>query len=322
MDVPFTKMHGLGNDFMVIDNRSDSYDLTTDVIRKWSDRNTGIGFDQLLMVQEPSVEGALFNYRIFNADGDEVEHCGNGARCFARYVTDRKMTTETSIPVNTQAGIITLRLQDNNEVTVEMGVPNFTPDDIPLLVDAKTKTETERLISAEQHKQYQLLLSAGSASGSVSGITTNSNSIVTERFANLSDTEHLKNHPIHFGSVSIGNPHAVLWVDDLNSTPVKELGSQLERHSVFPQRVNVGFMQLLTDAEVQLRVFERGVGETKSCGTGACAAVAIGIQQGILQREVAVNLQGGKLKIVWSENHKSIEMTGPCSTVFEGQTRM
>jgi len=311
MDVPFTKMHGLGNDFMVIDNRSDSYEFTASIIKKWSDRKTGIGFDQLLVVQEPSVEEALFDYRIYNADGGEVEHCGNGARCFARYVTDRKMTDKTSIPVNTQAGIITLRLQDNEEVTVEMGVPNFRPANIPLLTDAKLNTE---LGVGADHGQYQLLLSADKAS--------KSDSIVTEHFANLSDANYLKSEPIHFGSVSIGNPHAVLWVDDLDSTPVKELGSQLERHSVFPERVNVGFIQLLTDSEVQLRVFERGVGETKACGTGACAAVAIGIQQGILQREVAVNLQGGKLNIVWSENHKSIEMTGPCSTVFEGQTRM
>lgn len=301
MDVPFTKMHGLGNDFMVIDNRSDSYELSSSLIRKWADRNTGIGFDQLLMVQEPSVEGALFDYRIFNADGDEVEHCGNGARCFARYVTDRKMTDATSIPVNTQAGIITLRLQDNEEVTVEMGVPHFEPEKIPLLADA-------------EHAQYELALSGNQAS--------KSDSIVTEHFKNLSDADYLASQPVHFGSASIGNPHAVLLVNDTDLTPVKELGAQIERHSVFPERVNVGFMQVLTDTEVKLRVFERGVGETRACGTGACAAVAVGVQQGLLKRDVAVNLQGGKLRIVWSENHKSIEMTGPCSTVFEGQTRM
>jgi len=301
MDVPFTKMHGLGNDFMVIDNRSDSYELTPDIVRKWANRFTGIGFDQLLMVQEPSVEGALFDYRIFNADGDEVEHCGNGARCFARYVTDRNMTDATSIPVNTQAGIITLRLQDNEEVTVEMGVPDFSPKNIPLIADA-------------EHAQYQLVLSGDEAS--------KSDSLVTEHFKNLSDSNHWVDQPVHFGSVNIGNPHAVLLVNDVESSPVKELGALIEKHNVFPERVNVGFMQLLTDTEVQLRVFERGVGETQACGTGACAAVAVGVQQGLLQRDVAVNLQGGKLRIVWSENHKSIEMTGPCSTVFEGQTRM
>jgi len=287
MDVPFTKMHGLGNDFMVIDNRSGSYELTTDVIKRWSDRHTGIGFDQLLMVQEPSVEGALFDYRIFNADGAEVEHCGNGARCFARYVTDRNMTEARVIPVNTQAGIITLRLQDNDEVTVDMGIPNFAPAHIPLLTDG-------------EYPHYQLLLSDVKA--------TKASAMVVEQTANLCDQNYLAKQPIQFGSVSIGNPHAVLWVNDLESAPVKSLGSVLEKHSVFPERVNVGFMHLLTDNEVQLRVFERGVGETKACGTGACAAVAIGIQQGILQREVAVNLQGGKLRIVWSKNHKSIEI--------------
>lgn len=313
MDVPFTKMHGLGNDFMVIDNRSNSYRLTSDIIKRWSNRYTGVGFDQLLMVQEPSVEGALFDYRIFNADGDEVEHCGNGARCFARYVTDRNMTDARSIPVNTQAGIITLRLQDNDDVTVDMGIPNFSPSHIPLLADA-------------EHLQYQMALSDVTA--------LKSDSMVTEAFSNSSDRETVGatdrvnagafdvHQPIHFGSVSIGNPHAVLWVDNLSRAPVLTLGARLEKHTVFPERVNVGFMQFLTDKEVQLRVFERGVGETQACGTGACAAVAVGIQQGILQREVAVNLLGGKLRIVWPENHKSIEMTGPCSTVFEGQTRM
>ena len=149
-----------------------------------------------------------------------------------------------------------------------------------------------------------------------------SDSLVTEHFKNLSDSNHWVDQPVHFGSVNIGNPHAVLLVNDVESSPVKELGALIEKHNVFPERVNVGFMQLLTDTEVQLRVFERGVGETQACGTGACAAVAVGVQQGLLQRDVAVNLQGGKLRIVWSENHKSIEMTGPCSTVFEGQTRM
>ncbi len=301
MDVPFTKMHGLGNDFMVIDNRSNSYTLNSAVIKKWSDRNTGIGFDQLLMVQEPSVEGALFDYRIFNADGDEVEHCGNGARCFARYVTDRNMTDATSIPVNTMAGIITLRLQDNEEVTVDMGIPNFSPANIPLKADA-------------EYLQYQLDISKSNA--------IQSNSIITENFINAGNDVLPTNQLMHFGSVNIGNPHAVLWVKDVHTAPVNLWGAALENHPVFPARVNVGFMQLLTDQEVQLRVFERGVGETKACGTGACAAVAIGIQQGILQREVAVNLLGGKLRIVWPKNHKSIEMTGPCSTVFEGQTRM
>jgi len=273
MDIPFTKMHGLGNDFMVIDNRSESYQLNPELIKRWSNRKTGIGFDQLLMVQEASVDGALFDYRIFNADGGEVEHCGNGARCFAKFVTDRGMTDAREIPVNTSAGMITLRLVDNGDVTVNMGIPTFVPADIPLHADAESD-------------QYSLLLSGS------------------------------------FASVAIGNPHAVLQVSDVDSAPVEELGPLLESHTVFPSRVNVGFMEVLTDSEVKLRVFERGVGETDACGTGACAAVATGIRQGLLQRQVTVALRGGKLTIVWPENNKTIEMTGPCSTVFEGQTRM
>jgi len=293
MDVPFTKMHGLGNDFMVIDNRSESYQLTPEIIRRWSNRQLGIGFDQLLMVQEPSVEGALFDYRIFNADGLEVEHCGNGARCFARYVTDRGMTEATSIPVNTAGGLLTLRLLDNGEVTVDMGVPNFIPETIPLLADA-------------EHLQYVLNLSEN--------IATNAGELTLQNNAQLKQA--------NFGSVSIANPHIVLLVDDVDTAAVETLGPMLESHKVFPSRVNVGFMQVLTDTDVRLRVYERGVGETQACGTGACAAVAVGVRQKLLQRKVTVNLRGGKLTIVWPENNKTIEMTGPCSTVFEGQTRM
>ena len=293
MDVPFTKMHGLGNDFMVIDNRAQSYQLNPDIIRRWANRKTGIGFDQLLMVQEPSVDGALFDYRIFNADGLEVEHCGNGARCFARYVTDRGMTDASSIPVNTLAGLLTLRLLDNGEVTVNMGVPHFAPAQIPLLANA-------------EHVQYRLPLSTNQATAS-DGIVTQSNSQLDQ---------------VHFGAASIGNPHAVVLVDDVDTAPVETLGPILESHAVFPARVNVSFMQVLTDNEVRLRVFERGVGETAACGTGACASVAVGVRQSLLQREVTVILRGGKLTIVWPKNNKTIEMTGPCSTVFEGQTRM
>ena len=293
MDIPFTKMHGLGNDFMVVDNRAESYQLTPEIIRRWSNRRFGIGFDQLLMVQEASVDDALFDYRIFNADGLEVEHCGNGARCFARYVTERGLTDETTIPVNTSGGMITLKLLDNGEVTVAMGIPNFIPEKIPLLADA-------------EHLQYVLSLSEE--------LATDAGKLVTQ-----SNTEQ---DPAYFGAVSIANPHAVLLVDDVDSAPVETLGPILEKHSVFQSRVNVGFMQVLTDTDVRLRVFERGVGETEACGTGACAAVAVGVRQKLLQRKVTVNLRGGKLTIVWPENNKTIEMTGPCSTVFEGQTRM
>jgi len=286
-------MHGLGNDFMVIDNRSESYQLNADIIRRWSNRRTGIGFDQLLMVQEPTVDNALFDYRIFNADGLEVEHCGNGARCFARYVSDRGMTDATSIPVNTCGGLIKLRLLDNGDVSVDMGVPNFIPTNIPLLADA-------------EHLQYVLPLSQA--------LATDAGEIAKQRSTELKQ--------VNFGSVAIGNPHAVLLVDDVDTAAVEKLGPVIENHTVFPSRVNVGFMQVLTETEIRLRVFERGVGETDACGTGACAAVAVGVRQSLLQREVTVSLRGGSLKILWPENNITIEMIGPCSTVFEGQTRM
>ena len=295
MDIPFTKMHGLGNDFMVIDNRCGSYQLDGDMIRRWSNRHTGIGFDQLLMVQEPSVAEALFDYRIFNADGNEVEHCGNGARCFARFVHDRGMTDESSIPVNTACGILTLRLLSTGEVGVDMGIPNFKLDTIPLQADA-------------EHDQYKLQLSQTHATAA-SGVASE-------------NTAQGKEGLVYFGAVSMGNPHAVLLVEDVDTTPLQTLGPLLEKHTAFPARVNVSFLQILTPQNVRLRVFERGVGETLACGTGACASVAVGVRQGLLQRNVTVNLKGGDLTIVWPENNKTIEMIGPCSTVFEGQTRM
>lgn len=293
MDIPFTKMHGLGNDFMVIDNRSGSYELQADTIRRWSNRYTGIGFDQLLMVQEASVDEALFDYRIFNADGGEVEHCGNGARCFARYVYDRGFTQATTIPVNTSGGLLTLRLLDDGEVSVDMGVPEFAPANIPFN-------------SEFECAQYELIFSNAEPSKAAVGVVQNTD----------------ERSKAYFGSVSLGNPHAVLRVDDIDTAPVADIGKSLQSHSAFPAGVNVGFMQRLSDSEIRLRVFERGVGETQACGTGACAAVAVGVRQGLLQRQVSVALLGGTLKILWPENNKTIEMTGPCSTVYEGQTRI
>jgi len=270
MDVPFTKMNGLGNDFMVIDNRSQSYQFTADVISRWANRKTGIGFDQMLVVEEPTVEDASFDYRIYNADGSEVEHCGNGARCFARYVLDRGMIEADVIRVNTLGGVLSLHALENGEVTVEMGVPSFTPVNIPLVAD----TESD---------YYELELSASSASASASGrINTPDNTSA-----------------VNFGSVAIGNPHIVLRVDDVDTAAVDSLGPKLESHAAFPARINVGFMQVLTDEQIRLRVFERGVGETDACGTGACAAVATGIRQGLLQRQVNVALRGGNLTIMF-----------------------
>ncbi len=272
----FTKMHGLGNDFIVINNLQGNLDLKADRIRELSDRHTGIGFDQMLVIDSPSVTEAEFDYRIFNADGGEVEHCGNGARCFARYVSDKGLTQSQSIRVNTTAGLIVLHLLDNGDVTVEVGVPDFTPANIPFNVD-------------EEQKFYS--------------ITVNE--------------QELK-----VGSVAIGNPHVVMQVDNVDTADVQTLGPLLESHPLFPNRVNVGFMQIIDSGNIRLRVFERGVGETRACGTGACAAVAIGHKQGLLDKTVNVTLLGGPLKIVWEDFNSSIEMTGACSTVFEGQTRM
>lgn len=274
--VPFTKMHGLGNDFIVINNLDGSVKFEQKRITELSDRKTGIGFDQLLVIESPTVDGVEFDYRIYNADGGEVEHCGNGARCFARYVHDKALTKSASIPVNTAGGVITLHVLDNQDVTVQMGVPNFVPEHIPFIAD-------------QELNFYSIMVD---------------------------------NKEIEVGVASIGNPHVVLKVDDVTTADVENLGPLLESHKLFPSRVNVGFMQIIDAANIKLRVFERGVGETRACGTGACAAVAIGIKQGLLDKTVNVTLSGGPLKIVWNDFNTSIEMTGACSTVFEGQTRM
>ncbi len=274
--IEFTKMHGLGNDFMVIDDLQQQLKISSEQIRQLADRNTGVGFDQLLVVSPPTVDDAEFDYRIFNADGDEVEHCGNGARCFARFVSDRRLTTSQSIRVNTLMGVITLVLQANGEVTVRMGVPEFEPANIPF-------------IATKQALFYELEV-AGEA--------------------------------LSVGAVGIGNPHVVIRVEDVNTAEVERLGPLLERHPSFPNRVNVGFMQIINRQHAALRVYERGVGETKACGTGACAAVAVGHAQGLLDNSAVVSLPGGDLRLNWLNRETSIEMTGPCSTVFEGLTKI
>ena len=274
--IAFTKMHGLGNDFMVIDNLSQSLELSQEKIREWSDRRTGIGFDQLLIVNPPSVSSAQFDYQIFNADGAEVEHCGNGARCFARFVVDKGLTQNQSITVMTQGGLITLDLQSNGDVTVLMGKLDFRPKYIPF--------------DAENESLFYELDVAGDI--------------------------------VRVGAASIGNPHVLLQVDDIDQADVQVLGPLIESHERFPNRVNVGFMKIIDRQRIYLRVFERGVGETRACGTGACAAVAIGHRQDLLDKTVTVTLPGGDLLVHWPNENTSIEMTGPCSTVFEGHTRM
>lgn len=279
MTLYFTKMHGLGNDFMVIDATRQSPTLSPERIRLWADRHVGIGFDQLLIVEPPTSPDALFTYRIFNADGSEVGQCGNGARCFARYVVDKGLTREREIPVDTKSGLITLHINDNGDVTVDMGAPITAPARIPFVAEKASQ-------------RYVLELPT----------------LVAGR------TE------VTIDALSMGNPHAVIDVPDVQLAPVDLLGPLIERHARFPERVNVGFMEVVNRQMIRLRVFERGAGETLACGTGACAAVVSGIRRGLLDSPCRVHLPGGQLLIAWSgDAHTPVLMTGPAVTVFEGQ---
>ena len=271
-------MHGLGNDFVVIDAIHQSVALTPQQIRFIADRHFGIGCDQLLLVEAADRDGVDFRYRIFNSDGGEVEQCGNGARCFARFVKDKHLTDKTCITVSTNTGVIQLIEQPNGQVTVNMGAPKFAPADIPILAEGRSDRYTIALTS--QHPQVQEL---------------------------------------QVGAVSVGNPHAVLLVDDVLQAPVETLGPLLEKHTRFPRRINVGFMQIVDKLNIKLRVFERGVGETRACGTGACAAVVIGRLWGLLDEQVNVNLPGGQLMVQWSGEGEPVWMTGPAESVFEGR---
>jgi diaminopimelate epimerase len=274
MKIKFSKMHGLGNDFVVIDGMRQYVEFTPEQIRALGDRHTGIGFDQLLMVEPPEAPGADFRYRIFNADGGEVEQCGNGARCFVRFVHDQKLTDKTAIVIETKRGIIYPRLEANGLVTVDMGQPRFTPAEIPF------ESETD---AAEQSLQLP------------DGAT------------------------LTIGVVSMGNPHAVTIVADVDTAPVAVHGPLIESHERFPQRVNAGFMQIEDRHNIRLRVFERGAGETLACGTGACAAVVSGIRRGLLDSPVRVQTRGGDLSIAWHGVGQSVIMTGPAVTVFTGE---
>jgi diaminopimelate epimerase len=269
-------MHGLGNDFVVIDAISQKLRLTPEKIRQLADRRFGIGFDQLLLVEVPGNPDVDFRYRIFNADGSEVENCGNGARCFARFVTDRKMTGKSSIRVETASGNMVLHVQDSGDVTVDMGAPRLHPADIPFDAPAQAAT-------------YPL---------------------------QLADTE------LTISAVSMGNPHAVTVVADAATAPVAVLGPQVESHPRFPRRVNAGFMEIVSRREINLRVYERGAGETLACGTGACAAVVAGRLRDLLDSEVKVNLPGGSLTISWAGDGQPVMMTGPAVTVFHGQVKI
>ncbi|MDD2659076.1 MAG: diaminopimelate epimerase [Methylococcales bacterium] len=268
----FTKMHGLGNDFVVIDAINQHITLTPEQIRFMSDRHFGIGFDQLLLVEKPVSKNADFKYRIFNADGGEVGQCGNGARCFARFVRDKKLSGKDEIRVDTDSGQLLLDFNENNLITVNMGIPRHGPAEIPLLAERESPA-------------YKVI---------VNGIE------------------------LSFGAVSIGNPHAVIHVNDVNTAPVAELGQALENHAVFPERANIGFMQIIDSSHIKLRVYERGAAETLACGSGACAAAVIGIEQNLLDHEVCVQLPGGELEITWPGRGEPVLMTGPAISVFEG----
>jgi len=272
MKLKFTKMHGLGNDFVVIDGVNQSVSLTSEQLRRLANRHFGIGCDQILVIQPP--EGDTdFRYRIFNADGGEVEQCGNGARCFVRYVHDHGMTRKNEIRVETLAGLIIPRLEANGDVTVNMGAPKFEPQEIPFIAGKRTLT-------------YPL---------------------------DIGDRQ------VEISVVSVGNPHAVQRVADVNLAPVLTEGALIERHPRFPQRVNAGYMQVMDRGHIRLRVYERGAGETLACGTGACAAVVTGIELGLLEPTVKVSFRGGDLIVRWEGGTESVWMTGPAITVFDGE---
>ena len=276
MNINFSKMHGLGNDFVVIDAISQTINLSTEQVQFLADRHFGVGFDQLLLVEKTEMDGVDFKYRIFNSDGGEVEQCGNGARCFARFVRDKGLTDKSNIKVETQNGVIELLIDSNENITVDMGAANFIPASLPMM------TETIQLL---RDTKYSL---------------------------------NINNQKIEFGAVSMGNPHAVLLVEDVDTAAIETLGPILEGHSIFPQRVNVGFMQVVDRTNIRLRVFERGVGETKACGTGACAAVAVAQRWNLVDNEVSVQLPGGSLNIQLSQSG-NVLLNGDAVFVFDGQ---
>ena len=272
----FTKMHGLGNDFMVVDAISQPFRLRPEMIRELADRNFGIGFDQLLVVEPPGLPDVDFRYRIFNSDGSEVEQCGNGARCFARFVRDQRLTNKRVIRVQTAKGVIELRVGRDGLVMVNMGVPELNPPAIPFAADCRKAVYTVE----------------------VDGQT------------------------VELSAVSMGNPHGVLLVDDVDTAAVETLGPKLEAHPRFPARANIGFLQVIDRGHARLRVFERGSGETLACGSGACAAVVAGCLRGLLDARVEIELRGGRLVIEWQGEGTPVMMEGPAATVFEGQLRL
>jgi diaminopimelate epimerase len=269
----FTKMHGLGNDFVVLDGIGQRVELSPAQIRRLADRRFGVGCDQVLVVERATRPGVDFRYRIFNADGGEVEQCGNGARCFVKFVRERGLTGERRIRVETAGGIIAPEENADGEVTVDMGVPRFAPREIPFLADAEAPTYALEVDGAQ----------------------------------------------VEIAVVSMGNPHAMQLVADVDAAPVATQGPRIENHPRFPQRANAGYMQVVDRATIRLRVWERGAGETPACGTGACAAVATGIRRGLLDQTVRVATRGGWLTIAWAGPGAPVSMTGPATKVFDGE---
>ncbi|MDP2761227.1 MAG: diaminopimelate epimerase [Sideroxyarcus sp.] len=276
MTLKFTKMHGAGNDFVVIDGIRQSVALSPEQIRLLADRHFGVGCDQLLLVEKSLRDDADFRYRIFNADGGEVEQCGNGARCFVRFVHEKKLTQKREIVVETKSGLISPKLEDDGRVTVNMGAPIFAPARIPFVSDSDAV--------------MQPLDIAGQT--------------------------------VQITAISMGNPHAVQVVDDVETAPVATQGPLIERHPRFPQRVNAGFMQIVDRTHIKLRVYERGTGETLSCGSGACAAVVAGIRRGLLDDTVHIATRGGVLTVNWAGADSAVRLTGPALTVFEGEINL
>lgn len=270
----FSKMHGLGNDFIVINAIDQQVTLSDSQIRFLADRHFGVGCDQVLLVEASDSDEADFRYRIFNADGGEVSQCGNGARCFARFVREKGLSDKDTIAVVTASGLIYPTIQADGSVTVDMGKPQFEPGRVPFLVEEQATTY---MLTVPEHGKKEVAV------------------------------------------VSMGNPHAVMLVDNVDTAPVLEIGPLMEAHEQFPERVNVGFMQLQDANHIRLRVFERGSGETSACGTGACAAVVSGIRRGLLSNEVTVSLPGGELQISWPDEDSAVWMTGPVEHVFDGE---
>ncbi len=273
MKLKFAKMHGLGNDFMVIDAIRQQFTPSAEIIQQWADRHNGIGFDQMLVVNPADSDTASFKYVIYNADGGEVSQCGNGARCFARFVREQGLTDLEVIAVETNSGLLQLEAIDATHYRVNMGIPQFEPEAIPMRADSRQ---------------------------------------------NLYNTE-FQGTEIGFGAVSVGNPHMVIPVVDVDQAAVETLGPYFETHMMFPQRANIGFMQVIDRANFRLRVFERGVGETRACGSGACAAMAVGVQLDLLDTWATAKLSGGELKLEWQGASNPVMMTGDTAMVYQGE---